>query len=114
MVSNCDFVLLNKEQTGYCNAFDATCCLLTILSGESPSSSASDVDNVNNSATADKVAQPKGVSSPQVLGNNFISVRTRPNFTRLLSFVSDHNKIEIPCQISYLGILENSKAKLYS
>ncbi|XP_056170274.1 cysteine-tryptophan domain-containing zinc finger protein 7-like isoform X2 [Syzygium oleosum] len=50
-----------------------------------------DVDNVNNSATADKVAQPKGVSSPQVLGNNFISVRTRPNFTRLLNFAQDVN-----------------------
>lgn len=59
--------------------------------GESPSSSASDVDNVNNSATADKVAQPKGVSSPQVLGNNFISMRMKSNFTRLLSFAQDVN-----------------------
>ncbi|XP_030532552.1 cysteine-tryptophan domain-containing zinc finger protein 7-like isoform X2 [Rhodamnia argentea] len=46
-----------------------------------------DVDNVNNSATADKVAQPKGVSSPQVLGNNLISVRA----TRLLNFAHDVN-----------------------
>ncbi|KAF8006595.1 hypothetical protein BT93_K0793 [Corymbia citriodora subsp. variegata] len=50
-----------------------------------------DVDNVNNSATADKVAQPKGVSSPQVLGNNFISVRPRPSFMRLLNFTQDVN-----------------------
>ncbi|KAG4174369.1 hypothetical protein ERO13_A11G116500v2 [Gossypium hirsutum] len=54
--------------------------------GESPSSSASDVDNLNHPTTADKVAFPKGLSSPQVAGNHVISARNRPNFVRLLNF----------------------------
>ncbi|GMJ01323.1 hypothetical protein like AT3G62900 [Hibiscus trionum] len=57
--------------------------------GESPSSSASDVDNLNHPMTADKVAFPKGVSSPQVAGNHVISARNRPNFVRLLNFAQD-------------------------
>ncbi|XVF80505.1 hypothetical protein PTKIN_Ptkin15bG0079100 [Pterospermum kingtungense] len=59
--------------------------------GESPSSSASDVDNLNHPATADKVAFPKGVTSPQVAGNHVISARNRPNFVRLLNFAQDVN-----------------------
>ncbi|TYG44934.1 hypothetical protein ES288_D11G134500v1 [Gossypium darwinii] len=59
--------------------------------GESPSSSASDVDNLNHPTTADKVAFPKGVSSPQVAGNHVISARNRPNFVRLLNFAQDVN-----------------------
>nr|KYP71330.1 hypothetical protein KK1_010585 [Cajanus cajan] len=38
--------------------------------GESPSSSASDVDNVNNSTAADKVTISKSVNSPQVAGSH--------------------------------------------
>ncbi|KAK8555609.1 hypothetical protein V6N13_046136 [Hibiscus sabdariffa] len=57
--------------------------------GESPFSSASDVDNLNNPTTADKVSFPKGVSSPQVAGNHVISARNRPNFVRLLNFAQD-------------------------
>ncbi|KAK8540921.1 hypothetical protein V6N13_060972 [Hibiscus sabdariffa] len=56
--------------------------------GESPSSSASDVDNLNH---PDKIALPKGVSSPQVAGNHVISARNRPNFVRLLNFAQDIN-----------------------
>ncbi|XP_039024845.1 cysteine-tryptophan domain-containing zinc finger protein 3-like [Hibiscus syriacus] len=52
--------------------------------GGSPSSSASDVDNLNHPTAADKIAFPKGVSSPQVAGN-------RPNFVRLLNFAQDVN-----------------------
>ncbi|XVF21909.1 hypothetical protein REPUB_Repub12eG0129600 [Reevesia pubescens] len=59
--------------------------------GESPSSSASDVDNLNHPTTADKAAFPKGVSSPQVAGNHVISARNRPNFVRLLNFAQDIN-----------------------
>jgi hypothetical protein len=57
-------------------------------SGESPSSSASDLDNLNNPTTVDKVTLSKGVSSPQVAGNHVIAAQSRPNFVRLLSFVS--------------------------
>ncbi|XP_074357148.1 cysteine-tryptophan domain-containing zinc finger protein 3-like isoform X1 [Apium graveolens] len=57
--------------------------------GESPSSSASDVDNLNNIATADKVTVTKGVDSPQLAGNHVIPVRPRKHFLRLLNFVQD-------------------------
>ena len=56
--------------------------------GESPSSSASDIDNLNNSANGDKAAQAKNSGSPQLAANLVIAGRNRPNFSRLLSFVS--------------------------
>ncbi|KAH1108484.1 hypothetical protein J1N35_012252 [Gossypium stocksii] len=59
--------------------------------GESPSSSASDVDNLNHPTTADKVAFSKGVSPPQVAANHVISARNRPNFVRFLNFAQDVN-----------------------
>lgn len=65
-----------------------------MLSGESPSSSASDVDNLNHPTTVDKVALPKGVSSPQVTGNHIIAARNRPNLNRLLNFVSIISHLE--------------------
>ena len=55
--------------------------------GESPSSSASDVDNLNNQAAADKAALPRGTNT-HVAINQVISARTRPNLVRLLDFVS--------------------------
>ncbi|XP_031258978.1 uncharacterized protein LOC116117085 isoform X1 [Pistacia vera] len=59
--------------------------------GESPSSSASDVDNLNHPTTVDKVALPKGVSSPQVAGNHLIAARNRHNLVRVLNFTQDVN-----------------------
>ncbi|XP_039047855.1 cysteine-tryptophan domain-containing zinc finger protein 3-like isoform X2 [Hibiscus syriacus] len=59
--------------------------------GESPFSSAFDVDNLNHPMTADKVVFPKGVSSPQVAGNHVVSARNRPNFVRFLNFAQDVN-----------------------
>lgn len=59
---------------------------LLICLGESPSSSASDVDNLNNLAMADKAALSKGSGSQA--GNHVIVPRNRPNFVRLLDFVS--------------------------
>ncbi|KAI5425074.1 cysteine-tryptophan domain-containing zinc finger protein 3 [Lathyrus oleraceus] len=59
--------------------------------GESPSSSASDVDNVNNSTAADKVALSKSVNSPHVAGNHVIAARSRPNFVRILGYAQDVN-----------------------
>ncbi|KAL4642890.1 hypothetical protein ACB092_02G052500 [Castanea dentata] len=53
--------------------------------GESPSSSASDVDNLNNQATVDKVNLSKGTGS-NVAGNQVIVARNRPYFVRLLDF----------------------------
>ncbi|XP_058082788.1 cysteine-tryptophan domain-containing zinc finger protein 7-like isoform X2 [Magnolia sinica] len=57
--------------------------------GESPSSSASDVDNLNNQAVLDRAASAKGVISPQTSGNHVIPARNRPNFERILKFTRD-------------------------
>ncbi|PHT86268.1 hypothetical protein T459_08374 [Capsicum annuum] len=59
--------------------------------GESPSSSASDVDNLNNPTMVDKVALAKGVASPQVAGTHVISARNRASFTRLFNFAQEVN-----------------------
>lgn len=61
------------------------------LIGESPSSSASDIDNLNNPATADKAVIPKGVASPQVAGNHVLTGRSRSSCMRLINFVSTSN-----------------------
>lgn len=62
---------------------------LIFLSGESPSSSASDVDNANNSTAVDKTALSKVISPPQVVGTHVIAAQNRPNLMRLLNFVSE-------------------------
>ncbi|GAB4829866.1 hypothetical protein Ancab_019512 [Ancistrocladus abbreviatus] len=59
--------------------------------GESPSSSASDIDNSNNSANGDKVLQARDGSSPQIAGSHIVAARNRPNFLRLLNFAHDVN-----------------------
>ncbi|KAL1065607.1 hypothetical protein V6Z11_D12G009200 [Gossypium hirsutum] len=62
--------------------------LQTAHTGESP---ASDVDNLNQSTSADKAAVSKGVGSSQAAGTHVISARNRNNFVRLLSFTQDVN-----------------------
>ncbi|KAH1147310.1 hypothetical protein AAZX31_15G146600 [Glycine max] len=62
--------------------------LQLVSQGESPSSSASDVDNLNNQAAADKAALPRGTNT-HVAINQVISARTRPNLVRLLDFTQD-------------------------
>ncbi|KAI7736127.1 hypothetical protein M8C21_033158, partial [Ambrosia artemisiifolia] len=59
--------------------------------GESPSSSASasDLDNLNNPAAADKAALVKGVN--QVAGNHVVAAKNKPSFTRILSFTQNVN-----------------------
>jgi len=43
---------------------------------------------LNNQGTIDKAALAKAVGSPQIAGNHVIAARNRPNFMRLLSYVS--------------------------
>jgi hypothetical protein len=62
-------------------------CFFALFLGESPSSSASDVDNLNNQVAMDKATLPKGTNA-QVAGRHVIYVRTRPSLVRLLDFVS--------------------------
>ncbi|XWS53645.1 hypothetical protein CRYUN_Cryun10bG0018600 [Craigia yunnanensis] len=69
------------------NELQAT--LQMVPQGESPSSSASDVDNnLNNQPTVDKAPLAKG-SVSHVAGTLVIVARNRPSFVRLLAFTQD-------------------------
>ncbi|KAM5569020.1 cysteine-tryptophan domain-containing zinc finger protein 7-like [Rosa sericea] len=57
--------------------------------GESPSSSASDIDNLTNQVTAEKAILCKGTGS-HVAGNHHVA-RNRPKILRLLDFTQDVN-----------------------
>ncbi|KAI3449522.1 hypothetical protein Pfo_006187 [Paulownia fortunei] len=59
--------------------------------GESPSSSASDIDNLNHQATTDKAALAKVGGSPQVSGSHVITSQNRSGFLRILNFAQDVN-----------------------
>ncbi|KAF8394535.1 hypothetical protein HHK36_020746 [Tetracentron sinense] len=79
-------VIYSKNSSASRDRHELQSALQLVPPGESPSSSASDVDNLNNQATLDKVSLAKGISSPQVAGNHVIVARNRPNFVRLLDF----------------------------
>ncbi|KAE9591089.1 hypothetical protein Lalb_Chr20g0114471 [Lupinus albus] len=64
--------------------------LKIVSQDESPSSSASDVDNLNNQTTVKKATFPRGTGT-HVSGNLVLSAETRPNFVRLLDFTQDIN-----------------------
>ncbi|PSR94773.1 MORC family CW-type zinc finger protein [Actinidia chinensis var. chinensis] len=79
-------VICSSHSSAGRDRYELQTALQIVPSGESPSSSASDVDNMNNPSTLDKVPLAKGVSSPQVAGNHVIAAQNRPNFVRLLNF----------------------------
>lgn len=64
-----------------------TLSIFTFFSVQSPSSSASDVDNLYNQAMMDKTDIAKDGSSLQVTGNHVIAARNHPKLVRLLDFV---------------------------
>ncbi|KAL8047692.1 hypothetical protein ABFS82_07G016800 [Erythranthe guttata] len=78
-----------KSSTASRLCHDLQASLQMVPQGESPSSSASDVDNLNNLAIVDKATLSKG-SGPHP-GNHLIVPRNRPNFVRLLDFTKDVN-----------------------
>ena len=56
--------------------------------GESPSSSASDIDNLNSHGVS-KARSTKGGNSPQVAGNLLpLAVRNQAHLLRILAYVS--------------------------
>ncbi|KAB1201464.1 hypothetical protein CJ030_MR0G003699 [Morella rubra] len=63
--------------------------LQTVSPVESPSSCASDADDLNNQAMMDKVDMAKDGGSSNVTGNHVISARTHPSLLRLLNFAQD-------------------------
>ncbi|KAL3827854.1 hypothetical protein ACJIZ3_016656 [Penstemon smallii] len=59
--------------------------------GESPSSSASDLDNLNHQANIDKAALAKALDSPQVSGGHIITSRNRSSLSRIIDFAQNVN-----------------------
>lgn len=81
-----------SSNTNVCNdCHELQTALQIVPLGESPSSSVSDIDNVNNPATIDKAPLVNSVGSPQVIGNHSIDARNRPSLARMLNFVQDVN-----------------------
>ncbi|KAK8635093.1 hypothetical protein V6N13_022970 [Hibiscus sabdariffa] len=82
-------VVYCKNSTSCCDRNELQAALHMAPQGESPSSSASDVDNnLNNQQTAEKAPLAKGLVS-HVGGTHFIVARSRPSFVRLLDFTQD-------------------------
>ena len=61
--------------------------IFILFSVQSPSSSASDVDSLNNQAMMGKTDVAKDGSSLQVTGNHVVAARNHPKLVRLLDFV---------------------------
>uniref|UniRef100_M1A367 CWZF3/5/7 THD domain-containing protein n=3 Tax=Solanum tuberosum TaxID=4113 RepID=M1A367_SOLTU len=59
--------------------------------GESPFSSISDVDNLNNPTIVDMAASAKVVGSPQVAGTHVISAGSGSSFTQLINLAQAVN-----------------------
>ncbi|KAK1281323.1 hypothetical protein QJS04_geneDACA004804 [Acorus gramineus] len=83
-----------------CHELQAT--MIMAPPGESPSSSASDVDNLNHLSASDKAARAKG-TAPHVGGNIVFAARNRPNFQRLFSFTQDVNSAMEASRKSYIA-----------
>ncbi|XP_022842403.1 uncharacterized protein LOC111366019 [Olea europaea var. sylvestris] len=81
-------VVYCKNSSTYRFLPDLQATLPSALQGESPSSSASDIDNLNN-LMVDKAVLSKGNGSQ--VGNHAIVPRNRPNLIRLLDFATDVN-----------------------
>ncbi|XP_022991299.1 uncharacterized protein LOC111487993 [Cucurbita maxima] len=83
-------VIYSSHNTAIRDQNELQKALKLLPSGESPSP-ASDVDNLNNPGTADKVALSKGVSSSQANGSHVIPANNRPDFVRLLGYAQNVN-----------------------
>ncbi|KAJ4956717.1 hypothetical protein NE237_013500 [Protea cynaroides] len=82
-------VIYSNHLTASKDQIELQNALKVVPPGESPSSSASDVDNLNNQASVDKIAVTKDNNSSQVAGNHVIVARNRPTFERMLGFTRD-------------------------
>ncbi|XP_012455485.2 cysteine-tryptophan domain-containing zinc finger protein 7 [Gossypium raimondii] len=77
-----------KQSTSSRDRNELQATLQMVPQGESPSSSASDVDNLNNQQSVEKAPLAKGLVS-HVGGTHVIVARNRPSFVRLLDFTQD-------------------------
>ncbi|ONM60732.1 CW-type Zinc Finger [Zea mays] len=72
--------------------------------GESPSSSASDIDNLNNNGLS-KASSSKDANSPQVAGNHLLlAARNQPHLMRLLAYTNDVNSAFEATRKSHMAI----------
>ncbi|XP_050203543.1 cysteine-tryptophan domain-containing zinc finger protein 7-like [Mercurialis annua] len=84
-------VIYSSHNIAFKDRHELQTALNMVPPGESPSSSASDIDNLNHPATVDKGILTKSISSPQVTGSHIITARHRPNYVRLLNYAQDVN-----------------------
>ncbi|CAA7406031.1 unnamed protein product [Spirodela intermedia] len=84
-------VVFSKHSSASKDRHELQTALQMVPSGESPSSSASDIDNLNNQSTANKSASLKAVNPHQMVGTHVIAARNRPTYMRLLDFAHDVN-----------------------
>ncbi|XP_078445385.1 cysteine-tryptophan domain-containing zinc finger protein 3-like isoform X2 [Wolffia australiana] len=84
-------VVFFKQSTAMKDQHELHTSLLFIPSEESPPSSASDVENLNNQSNLDKTALTKGHNSSRGDSNNAITLQNRPTLFRLLNFAQDIN-----------------------
>ncbi|KNA25496.1 hypothetical protein SOVF_006330 [Spinacia oleracea] len=96
-------VVYSSHNTASRDRNELQTALQMVPPGESPSSSASDIDNLNNNANGDKAAQARSSGSPQLAANLVITARNRPNFSRLLTFAQDVNSAMEACRKSHIA-----------
>ncbi|KAK1316373.1 hypothetical protein QJS10_CPA05g00494 [Acorus calamus] len=80
-----------------CHELQATLIMAPSPPGDSPSSSASDVDNLNHLSASDKAVRAKG-TAPHVGGNIVFAAR---NLQRLFNFTQDVNSAMEASRKSY-------------
>ncbi|KAM7255147.1 hypothetical protein ACFE04_020388 [Oxalis oulophora] len=85
-------VVYNSHSSASRDRQELQTALQIVPPGESPSSSASDVDNLIHPTSVDKACLPKGVSSPQVSGHQVIAPRNRPNLSEVVHFAMEASK----------------------
>ncbi|XP_010259693.1 PREDICTED: uncharacterized protein LOC104599025 [Nelumbo nucifera] len=82
-------VIYFKHSTASKDQTELHGALQMVPPGESPSSSASDVDNLTHQGVQDKIASTKSTNSPHFGGNHVIVARNRPRFEGLLNFAKE-------------------------
>ncbi|KAL2339060.1 hypothetical protein Fmac_013506 [Flemingia macrophylla] len=100
---NCKHSSINRDR------HELQSTLQMVSQGESPSSSASDIDNLNNLAVVDKATLTR-CSNTHVAKNQVISAQNFPNIVRLLDFtqeVSFAMEASRKCQSTFMAASSN-------
>ncbi|XP_014505537.1 uncharacterized protein LOC106765429 [Vigna radiata var. radiata] len=98
-------LVYNKHSTINRDRDELKSILKMVSQGESPSSSASDIDNLNNVGAVDRTTLTRGYST-LAANNQVISAQNRPNIVRLLDFTQDINfamEASIKCKSTFMA-----------